>query len=153
MSIAKRLAEDMKQALKAKETRRLNCIRMLRSKLQEKTVELRAKHGPEHELTDDEAVEVIGAYAKQRRDSISAYREAGREEQAADEQAELDIVTAYLPEQLTDEALRQIVKEAVASSGAVSAKDIGAVMKIVMPQVKGRADGKQVNAIARELLG
>jgi uncharacterized protein YqeY len=153
MSIEQRLAEDMKEALRAKQARRLNCIRMLRAKLMEQQVALREKHGRNHVLTDDEAQQVVAAYAKQRRDSIEAFEQAGRDDLAAGEREELAIVAAYLPDQLDDAALRQLVREAIAESGAGSASGLGAVMKVLMPKVKGRADGKRVNAIVRELLG
>jgi len=153
MSIQERLTEDMKQALKAGDKQRLQCIRMLLARLKDRTVALRAEHGREHVLTDEEALEAIAAYAKQRRDSIEAYREAGRDDLAANEQAELDIVATYLPQPLGEDELRALVQTAIAEAGAASAKDMGKVMQLVMPQVKGRADGKQVNRLVRELLG
>jgi uncharacterized protein YqeY len=153
MSIKERLEADMKEAMRSRETRRLTCIRMLRAKLLEREVELRAKHGRNYALTDAEAEETIATYAKQRRDSIEAYAQAGREELAANEREELSIVTGYLPEPLGEAELREIVKQAVSASKAASVADIGAVMKLVMPQVKGRADGKLVNRVVREALG
>jgi len=150
--LEQRLADEMKAAMRAKDTARLTVIRMLRSKLQEKTVELRGKHGRDHQLTDEQALEVVGAYAKQRRDSIEAYRQGGRDDLADKEQAELDLVSGYLPEQLSEDALRELVQEAIAETGASSPKDMGKVMQAVMPKTKGRADGKQISAIARQLL-
>ena len=150
--LEQRLAEDMKQAMRAKDSGRLTVIRMLRSKLQEKLVELRGKHGRDHELTDEQALEVIGGYAKQRRDSIEAYRQGGRDDLADKEQAELDLVSGYLPEQLSEDELRELVAAAIAETGASSPKDMGKVMQAVMPKTKGRADGKRISAIARELL-
>lgn len=152
MTIQERLTADMKVAMKAGEKQRVSCIRMLLARLKDQTVALRAEHGREHRLGDEEALEVIGAYAKQRRDSIEAYEKAGREDLAAGERAELEIVSAYLPEQLGEEALRAIVREAVAATGATSMQQIGGVMKIVMPRVKGLADGKLVNRLVREML-
>jgi uncharacterized protein YqeY len=153
MALEERLAADMKRAMKAKDSERLNCIRMLRSKIQEKTVAARSKRGTDAKLSDDEITEVISAYAKQRRDSIEAFESAGREERAAAEQAELEIIQEYLPHQLTEAELEGVVRDAIAESGASSAKDMGALMKLVMPKVKGRADGKQVNQVVRRLLG
>ena len=153
MSIRKQLDADMKQAMRDRDQPRLSCIRMLKSKVQEKEVALRGKHGKDHELTDDDVMAVLTTYAKQRRDSIASYREAGREELAATAEAELAILKAFLPEQLDEAAIRELVQKAIADSGAGSMKEIGAVMKLLMPQVKGKADGKQVNAIVRELLG
>ena len=152
MALDERLAADMKLALKARDSPRLNCIRMLRSKIQEKTVAARSKRGIDAKLSDDEITEVISAYAKQRRDSIEAFQSAGREERAAAEQAELEIIQEYLPQQLSEAELEGLVREAIAETGASSAKDMGGLMKLVMPKVKGRADGKQVNQVARRLL-
>ena len=148
-----KLMADMKAAMKSGEKQRLSCIRMLLARLKDRTVALRSERGPDHELTDEEALEVVAAYAKQRRDSIEAYRQAGRDDLAANEQAELQIVNAYLPQQLDQDELRALVQQSIADAGASSPRDMGAVMKLVMPQVKGRADGKQVNQIVRALLG
>jgi len=152
MSIKQRLLDDMKEAMRARQSARLGCIRMLKSKIQEREVALRATKGVGYELEDEEALEVVSAYAKQRRDSIRAYEDAGREDLAAKEKAELEMIAVYLPEQLCEEDLRAIVSEAVAESGASSPREMGVVMKLVMPRVKGRADGKQVNAVVSELL-
>jgi len=152
MTIEERLAADMKEALRAKDSLRLNCIRMLRSRLQERLVAARTAEERNPVLTDEQVLEVIGTYAKQRRDSIEAYRRGGRDELADHEQAELAIVSSYLPEQLTPEALGELVREAIAETGASSPKDMGAVMKALMPRVQGRADGKQLSALVRQLL-
>ena len=96
---------------------------------------------------------MIASYAKQRRDSIEGFERGGREEQAANERAELAIVEEYLPRQLTDDEIREIVRAAVAECGATGAAAMGAVMKAVMPRIKGMADGKRVQKIVRESLG
>jgi uncharacterized protein len=152
MSIREQLELDMKQAMRSREPERLTCIRMLRSKLQEREVQLRSKHGREYVLTEDEARSVVAAYAKQRRDSIDGYRQGGREELAQAEERELTMVQSYLPQQLGEEELRAMVREAVAEAGVSSARDIGAVMKLLTPRTRGRADGKLVNALVREAL-
>ncbi len=152
MSIKKRLNTDMKDAMKSREATRLGCIRMLKSRLLEREVALRSKHGKEYVITDEEALSVISTYAKQRRDSIESYRQGGRNDLVAAEEAELAIVTDYLPQQLSTDDLRKIVAEAIAESAAASIQDLGKVMKIVVPKTKGKADGKQVNQLVRELL-
>lgn len=152
MSIKQRLADDMKSALKAGEKDRLGVLRMLRSRIQEAEVAGRGKQGADYQLTDEEIVQALSTYAKQRRDSITAYREAGRDELASREEAELAIVRSYLPEQLSEEELKRLIGEAIAESGASSPAQMGAVMKAVMPRVQGRADGKLVNRLVRELL-
>ena len=152
MSIKERLLTEMKTAMKARDTLRLSCVRMLRSKIQEKEVAQRTKHGRDHQIGDDDAIDVISTYAKQRRDSIEAYTQGGRDDLAAKETAELAIVEEFLPQQLTADELRTMVQEAITESGAASPKEMGAVMKLVVPKVKGRADGKQVSQPVRELL-
>ncbi len=152
MSIKKRLDADMKDAMKQRAQQRLGCIRMLKSRLLEREVALRSKHGTEYAITDEEALTVISTYAKQRRDSIESYRQGGRDDLVAAEQAELAIVTDYLPQQLSADELRGMIQEAITESGAASIKDLGKVMKIIVPKTKGAADGKIVNQLVRELL-
>jgi uncharacterized protein YqeY len=152
MSIRERLEADLKQAMKSRDSARLSCLRMVKSKMQEYEVSRRAKQGRDYQIDDEAAFEVISSYAKQRRDSIEGYLKGGRDELAAAEQAELAIVAEYLPEQLTEDAIAEIVRQAIAESGASGAGDMGAVMRIVMPAVRGRADGKQVQQVVRSLL-
>ena len=152
MSIKKRLDADMKDAMKQREQQRLDCIRMLKSKLQERELTLRGKHGTKYAITDEEALSVVSTYAKQRRDSIESYRQGGRDDLVAAEEAELAIVTDYLPQQLSADDLREMIQEAITESGAESIKDLGQVMKIIVPKTKGAADGKLVNQLVRELL-
>ena len=152
MSIAQRIAADMKAAMKAKAADRLGTLRMLKSKLQMAEVDLRAKKGRDYELEDEVALQALSSYAKQRRDSIESYEQAGRQDLAAKERSELAIVQEYLPAQLGEDDVREIVKQAIAEVNASSPDDMGAVMKVVMPQVKGVADGKLVNQLVRDLL-
>jgi hypothetical protein len=152
MSIRDRLDADMKKAMKSRDQGRVNCIRMLKSKLLEREVAMRAGKGADYRIEDGEAQAVISAYAKQRRDSIESFRQAGRDDLAEAEQAELEVVGGYLPEQLTPEQLEALIRQAIEESGATSVKDLGAVMKLVMPKTKGLADGKAVNQLVRHLL-
>src|SRR6058998_3437518 len=109
MTIKQRIAADLTAAMKAKDAARLGVIRMLKSRMMEAEVEQRGKKGTGYELEDPEALAVIHAYAKQRRDSIEAYRQAKREDLAAKEEAELAIIQEYLPAQLSSEEVRRIV--------------------------------------------
>ena len=152
MSLKQRIEDDLKTALKAQDKKRLSCLRMVKSKVQEKQVALRGKEGPEAILSDDDVANVVSAYAKQRRDSIESYEQGGREDLAAAERAELEMLTDYLPQQMGEEEVAAIVDDAVRESGASAPKDMGAVMKLVMPKVKGRADGKLVNRIVQSRL-
>jgi uncharacterized protein YqeY len=152
MSITGQISDQMKAAMKEGDKVRLGVLRMVRSRLQEAEVAARGKKGRDYTLTDDEAVQVIAGYAKQRRDSIESYRQGGRDDLAAQEEAELAVLQDYLPKQLSEEEIRGIVQEAITECNASSPKDMGAVMSKVMPQVKGAADGKLVNQVVRELL-
>jgi uncharacterized protein YqeY len=152
MSIRDRLDADMKKAMKSRDQGRVNCIRMLKSKLLEREVAMRAEKGADYRIEDDEAQAAISAYAKQRRDSIESFRQAGRDDLAEAERAELEVVGGYLPEQLTPEQLEALIRQAIEESGATSVKDLGAVMKLVMPKTKSLADGKAVNQLVRHLL-
>lgn len=152
MSLRQRIEDDIRTALKAGDKQRLSCLRMVKSKVQEKQVELRGTEGREAELSDEDVTNVVSAYAKQRRDSIESYEQGGRKDLAANERAELEILTAYLPQQMNEDEVSAIVDDAVRESGASEPKDIGAVMKLVMPKVKGRADGKLVNRIVQSRL-
>ena len=152
MSLRQRIEDDIRTALKAGDKQRLSCLRMVKSKVQEKQVELRGTEGREAELSDEDVTNVVSAYAKQRRDSIESYEQGGRKDLAANERAELEILTAYLPQQMSEDEVSAIVDDAVRESGASEPKDMGAVMKLVMPKVKGRADGKLVNRIVQSRL-
>ena len=152
MSFQEKLLGDIKAAMKARDQLRLDTLRMVKAKIQEKEVELRGKKGREHVLEDGEILQVLTTAAKQRRDSIESFRSGGREELAAKEEQELAIIQEFLPKQLSDEDLERLVKEAVEETGAASPKDMGKVMKAVMPKVKGQADGKRINAAVRKLL-
>jgi hypothetical protein len=152
MSISQRIVEDMKTAMKAGDKDRLGTLRMLKSKLQMAEVDLRGKKGLDYVLEDEHALGALSSYAKQRRDSIESYDKAGRPDLAAKERTELEIVQEYLPAQLGEDDVREIVKQAIAEVNASSPDDMGAVMKVVMPKVKGVADGKLVNQLVRDLL-
>lgn len=148
MSIKDLLTEDMKQAMKDKESGklRLSVIRMARANI--KNIEIDEKR----ELNDDEVLAVLMKEVKMRQDSAEEFAKAGREELVEQAKQEIAILRKYLPEQLSDEELRAVVEEAVAETGAVGPKDMGKVMAAVMPKTKGRADGKRINAMVLELL-
>lgn len=148
MSIKDQLTEDMKQAMKDRENGklRLSVIRMVRSNI--KNVEINDKK----ELTDDEVLAVLMKEVKMRQDSLEEFQKAGRSELVAQAEEEIKILKKYLPEALSDEELKGIVAEVVAEVGATTMKDMGKVMPAVMAETKGRADGKRINAMVRELL-
>lgn len=147
MSIKAKLAEDMKTAMKAKDAARLSTIRMVNSVIKNREIDQR------RELSDDEVAAVISSSLKQRRDSIEQFKAGGRQDLVDKEEAEVVILMSYLPQQITEDEIRDIVKSAVAETSATSAKDMGKVMKVIMPKTKGKADGALVNKVVKELLG
>lgn len=132
--------------MRAKDKERLAVIRMLKASLQNEEIKVG------HELNADEELTILSREMKQRRDSLAEFEKAGREDLSEKVKIEIAIVENYLPAQLTDEEIRQIVAQAIADTEATSAKEFGKVMGAVMPKVKGKADGNQVNAIVKELL-
>src|SRR5437773_10068507 len=116
MAIRERIVADLTAAMKAKEAQRLGVIRMLKSRIMEAEVEQRSRRGPMYVLDDQECLAVIASYAKQRRDSIEAYRKGGKEDLAAKEEAELAIIQQYLPAQMSEDEVRRIVAAAIAES-------------------------------------
>jgi uncharacterized protein len=145
--IRDRLNEDMKAALKGGDKLRLSVVRMLISELKNERI------AQGKDLDEASERKVLTGYAKKRKEAMDAARSGGREEIAAREQQELDITMSYLPRQLTDDELRAIVRRQVESSGASGAQAFGTVMKAVMAEVGGQADGKLVSSLVRELLG
>ena len=146
MSLKERLADDLKSAMKNKETIRKNVVQMVRAAV------LQVEKDKLVTLDDEGVLEVIAKQMKQRRDSLPDYEKSGRDDLIAELKAEMDVLAEYLPKQLTREELQVIVAEAVKATGAESIKDMGKIMAAVMPQTKGRADGKVINELARELL-
>ncbi len=151
MSLTDQLTEDMKRAMKAKDAVRLRTIRSLRAAIKDK--EIAERHGGEATLSEEAYMAVLQKQAKQRRDAIEQFEQAGREDLASAEREELAIIESYLPQQLGDDEIRSVVEEIVAATGASSMRDMGKVMGAAMQQLKGRADGRRINEIARELLG
>ncbi len=146
MGLKDQLTSDMKEAMKAKQAERLSTIRQLRSAIKNKEIDLK------QELTDDAVISVIGTLVKQRRESALLYRDNGRAELAAKEEAELAVLLGYLPAQLDEAELRQIVAAVIAETGVSSLKDLGKVMPLVIARTKGAADGKLVSQLVREQL-
>lgn len=146
MSLKDQLTSDMKEAMKAKQAERLSTIRQLRSAIKNKEIELK------QELDDEAVISIIGTLCKQRREAAEMYRDNDRLELAEKEESELAILQGYLPAQLGEAELREIVAAVVAETGAISMKEMGKVMPQVMARTKGAADGKLVNQLVREHL-
>ncbi|HTO99700.1 MAG TPA: GatB/YqeY domain-containing protein [Myxococcales bacterium] len=141
-----RIDQDMKAAARAKEARRLNTIRMLKSQMKYREIEKGSA------LDEGDVLAVIGSMIKQRKDSAAQYTAGRRPELAENENAEIAILEAYLPRQLTDAELSELVQESVAAAGAKGPRDMGAVMKALMPKVAGRAEGKRVSEAVKAAL-
>lgn len=146
MTLLTKLNDDMKAAMKGKDKKSLQVIRMLKASLQNEKINLG------RDLTDEEELAIISREMKQRRDSLAEFEKVGRDDLAEKTKSEIAIVERYLPAQLTEDEIRQVVSQAIEQTGASSPKEFGKVMGVVMPKVKGKADGNQVNAIAKELL-
>ena len=139
MSLLERLNNDMKQAMKNKEKDKLSVIRMLKAAMQNEALKLR------HELTDDEELTVLSRELKQRKDSLQEFENAGRSDLVDKVRTELEYVEAYMPEQLSEEEISEIVSQTIEEVNASSKADMGRVMGALMPKVKGKADGSLVN--------
>ncbi|PWA12473.1 hypothetical protein DCC39_05520 [Pueribacillus theae] len=146
MSLDKLLMEHMKQAMKNKEKDKLSVIRMVRSSLQNEAIKLG------RELTEEDELTVLTREVKQRKDSLLEFDKAGREDLVNNVESEIKVLEAYLPTQLTDKELEQIVQETISEVGATSKKDFGKVMGAIMPKVKGKADGSVVNKLVQQHL-
>ncbi|MGU9989188.1 GatB/YqeY domain-containing protein [Latilactobacillus curvatus] len=146
MSLLEQLSSDLKTAMKAKDKLRLAVIRSL------KTALTNAKISAGQDLSSDEELSVLSSQLKQRKDSLAEFEKGDRADLAEQTKAEIEIVQAYLPEQLDEAAVVTIVDEAIQATGATSKADFGKVMQYVMPKVKGRADGAMVNQVVKSKL-
>lgn len=146
MSLLERLNEDMKQAMRNKEKDKLTVIRMIKASLQNEAIKLG------HELTGDEELTVLSREVKQRKDSLHEFEKAGREDLVEKIRTELQYVELYMPKQLSEEELSEIVKETIEETGAASKADMGKVMAAIMPKVKGKADGSIINKLVQQHL-
>ena len=140
----------MNTKLKEKQPDKVSTLRMLVAALRNKEIALRK--GSEVELSEEQVIEVISSEMKKRRDSIESYEQAGREDLVNKEKAELEILSVYMPAQLSDEDLEKIIEEVVNSAGEVTIKDFGKIMGQAMAKVKGKADGNKVGEIVKKVL-
>jgi uncharacterized protein len=148
MTIAEQVEKDLVAAMKAREELRLSVLRMAKTALKNKQVELGKP------LTDEQAVAVLRTLVKQRRDSVEQFRNGGREDLASKEEAETEILQAYLPAEASDEEIGAVVAAAIEETGATGPQDLGKVMKAAMQKLAGKnADGKRVNQTVRAKLG
>ena len=147
MELKAGLQEAAKAALKSRDTVKLSTLRLLLAAVHNEEIRLRKELGAE------EIQKVIATLSKQRNEAIELYRKGGRDDLARKEEAELEILRAYLPQPLTEQEVQTLIRESIAELGATGVQDLGKVMKQVMPKVSGRTDGKRVNEMAKVLLG
>ncbi len=146
MSLKQQISDDMKAAMRAKETARLGAIRLLLAAMKQREVDERI------ELTDADVVAIIEKMLKQRRDSISQYEAAGRQDLADVEKFEVSILQTYMPQQLSEAEIVSAIAEAIAATGAVGPQDMGKVMGVVKPKLAGRADMGKVSGLIKAQL-
>ena len=147
MTMKSKLADDMKQAMRDKDTLRRDVIRYLRSEVRNQEIK------DQKELDDAGVIQVLSRQAQQRRDSIEIYRDAERHDLVDKEESELSVIAAYLPQQLTSAEIADLVRQVVAEVGATGPDDMGKVMGAIMPRVRGKAEGREVNSVVRQTLG
>jgi uncharacterized protein YqeY len=146
MTLSERIDDDLIKALKAGEKARVTLLRGLKSDIKYKLIE------KGEELTDDDLIGVLNSAAKRRRDSIDQFRAGKRMDLVEKEASELEIIQSYLPEQLTEDKIKELIKSSIEATGADSPAKLGLVMKDLMPKIKGKADGKLVNRFVSEML-
>jgi len=146
MSILERLQQDMIKAAKARDSERLGVIRFVRAQTKNRSIELG------RELKDEDVIDVLSRIAKQHREAIDQFGTGGRQELVDREQRQLSVIEEYLPEQLGEDEVLAMISDVVAETGATGPGDMGAVMKAIMPRVKGRADGKRVKELVMSKL-
>ena len=144
--LKEKLMEDLKEAMKKKQTLRKNVVQMIRAAI------LQVEKDKQIELEDNQILEIIAKEAKKRKDSLSDYEKSGREDLINQVKEEIEIISEYLPKQLTKEEITEIVKQVIEETGATSIKDMGKVMKSAKEKMGATADGKTINEVVRELL-
>jgi len=146
MSLYEKITDDLKEAMKAKDVLRLSSIRMLKTSLRHK----QAERG--EILRDEEIQSLISSLIRKGREAAEEFRKGGREDLAVKEEGEIDILYGYLPEQIKPDEIERVLKEVISELSAGGLKDLGRVMKVVMNRIAGRAQGKEINEIAKKLL-
>ena len=146
MTMKSRLEDDLKQAMRGRDVLRRDVIRYLRSEIRNQEIK------DQKELDDPGVIQVLSRQAQQRRDSIEAYSDADRQDLVDKEQAELSVILAYLPRQMTRDEITDLVQRVVAEVGASGPADMGKVMSAIMPQVRGKAEGREISAIVQQTL-
>lgn len=148
MEILRRIEEDLFVSLKAKNDVRVSTLRMMKAAIKNAEIEKRQRGG----LSEDDITSILSSLVKQRKESVEQYMKAGRSDLAEKEAKEIEIIQEYLPKQLSGEEIDSLIRSAIQETGVTSVKELGKLMKTLMPRIKGRADGRYVNERAREIL-
>lgn len=146
MTLKDKLMDDLKQSMKNKEQIRKSVVILIRSAIKQKEVDERV------EVSEEDVLAIISKQMKQRKDALEEFKKAQREDLILQTEQEIDILTQYLPKQLTDDELESIIQEIINQIGATTMKDMGKIMGIATPKVQGKADGKRINEIAKKFL-
>lgn len=146
MSLQERIEADFKQAMRNRQPSKVSCLRLIKAALKNKEIENRGA------LDESQVLAVLVTLAKQRKESLELFQKGGRDDLVKQEQEELNILSGYLPKPLSDEEVTAIIDQAVKELGAFGPKDMGKVMKVIIPKVQGRADSKRVNELVKACL-
>ena len=146
MSLKQKLQEDLKSSMKNKDTVRKSVVTLIRASIKQSEVDNRV------ELEDEDIIDIISKQLKQRKDVLVQFKNAKREDLVSEAEAEIEVLKEYLPQQLSEEELNEIVKSTISELGATSMKDMGKIMSAMKPKVKGRADGKLINELVKNNL-
>jgi uncharacterized protein YqeY len=146
MSLKQKLQEDLKSSMKNKDTVRKSVVTLIRASIKQSEVDNRV------ELEDEDIIDIISKQLKQRKDVLVQFKDAKREDLVSEAEAEIEVLKEYLPQQLSEEELNEIVKSTISELGATSMKDMGKIMSAMKPKVKGRADGKLINELVKNNL-
>jgi hypothetical protein len=146
MSLKQKLQEDLKSSMKNKDTVRKSVVTLIRASIKQSEVDNRV------ELEDEDIINIISKQLKQRKDVLVQFKNAKREDLVSEAEAEIEVLKEYLPQQLSEEELNEIVKSTISELGATSMKDMGKIMSAIKPKVKGRADGKLINELVKNNL-
>ena len=146
MTLKDKLMDDLKESMKNKEQVRKSVVTLIRSAVKQKEVDERV------ELSDEDVLAIIAKQVKQRKDALEEFKKAQREDLILQTEQEIDILTQYLPKQLTDDELESIIRDIINQIGATTMKDMGKIMGLATPKVQGKADGKRINEMVKKLL-
>lgn len=149
MSLQKQLMVKMKEAMKSKDTVALESLRAVKSEI----LLAQTKSGASEDLSSDDEIKLLQKLVKQRRDSAALYKEQGREDLAAPELAQVEVIAQFLPEQMSEDALKEVISGIISKVGATTMKDMGKVMGMASKQLAGKADGKAISTVVKQLLG